>query len=122
MQPKKMFSLLLHSNSFPPHASETDMARRGIDRLRVARGGTVALAVIRSTQVRSTLEDLARDSRRVGRIDALLNLRPARVRGNAAGFGSIRQMPGNIPVLCPFPCVADHVVEAVTVGRISPDR
>src|SRR5262249_45705808 len=45
----------------PHQAAKTEMARRRIDRLRMARGGAIAAAVVGRAQMRAALDDLARN-------------------------------------------------------------
>ena len=94
------------------------MAGRGVDVLGMARRRAVAPAVVRRTEVRAALEHLARDAgARLARIVAALGPGAARVRGDAAGLGRVGLVLGRVPVGRPFPDVADHVVDAVAVGR-----
>ena len=67
------------------------MARRGVDRLGMARGRAVAAAVVRRAEMRAALQHLARNADRAagaGR-SCRLQRRAARVLGNAAGLGRI---------------------------------
>ena len=94
------------------------MAGRGVDILGMARRRAVAPAVVRRTEVRAALEHLARDAGpRLARIVAALGPGAARVRGHAAGLGRVGLVLRRVPVGRPFPDVADHVVDAVAVGR-----
>ena len=71
------------------------MAHAGVDRLGVARGRTVAAAVVGRAQVRAALDDLARNAGRRTALAVAVGLAPAaRVVRYAAGVGRIRGMPG----------------------------
>src|SRR5262245_46741616 len=64
--PLVLWSCLDHfpCSCFAPLANDTtksDMARGGVDRLRVACGRPIAAAVVRGTNVRATFEHLARN-------------------------------------------------------------
>ena len=85
------------------------MRRGGVDGLPHPRGGAVTAAVVRCTQVRTALGHLARDD------DS-----PIRVLDGAAPVS--RRPVLAVPVPGPLPDVADHVEQAVTVGRIATDR
>src|SRR5580693_1371845 len=87
-----IFKLLLHCENWrlfrgfgPLHATESDVARGGIDRLGMTRRGTVAAAIIRRAEVRAALQHLARnpDVRQTGIVTGLFAA-AARVLGNAA--------------------------------------
>src|SRR3954447_12605841 len=93
----------------------------GVDRLRHAGGRTVALAVVRCTQVRTTFHDSSWNGDvRQPRIVAVVWVTAARVRHRAAGVGQVAVRL--VPVAGPFPNVADHVVQAVAVGWVGTDR
>src|SRR5262249_58966759 len=80
-----MIEWLGSSLSHAPDAAEAEMASRGVDRLGVARGGPVAAAIIRRTEMRAALYDLARDfDPRLAGIVAFLLARAARVDRQAA--------------------------------------
>src|SRR4029079_14827641 len=94
------------------------MAGRGVDILGVARRGAVTPAVVRRTKVRAALEHLARDAGAgLERIIAAFGPGAAWVRGHATGLGRVGLVLGRVPVGRPLPDVADHVVDAVAVGR-----
>ena len=71
------------------HAAEADVARGGVDRLGVARGGPVAAAIVRRAQMRAAFQHLAGNADfRLARIVAL-GLRPAaRILRHAARLGA----------------------------------
>src|SRR3954471_8838970 len=54
-------SLVMGSSSLSDDAAEADMARRGVDRLRVTRCRTVAAAVVGRAQMRAALQHPARN-------------------------------------------------------------
>ena len=99
------------------------MACGGVDRLRMARCRPVASAVIRRAQMRAAFDDLPWNFH-IGRsgIVAVGLAAAARILRNAAGLCRIRLMLWRIPVGGPFPDVADHVVQPVTVRRECGDR
>src|SRR5258705_10475553 len=94
------------------------MAGGSVDRLGVARGGTVTTAIIRCAQMRAALDHLARnfDAGLPGIVTCGLGA-AARVLRNAAGFRRVGFMLLRVPVGGPFPDVADHVVNAIAVRR-----
>src|SRR5690606_13039556 len=103
--------------------AEADMAGRGIDRLRMTRGGAVAPAVIRRAQMRAALENLARDrGPGLGEIMAAYGRELAGILRDAAGFGRIGSVAAGPEIRGPFPDIADHVVKPVAIGRKGPDR
>src|SRR6476659_43413 len=75
---------------FSDHATKSDVAGGGIDRLRMPGCRPVAAAIVRRAQVRAAFEDFARDlDGGLARIEAVLLAPAARVLGDAAGLGSI---------------------------------
>src|SRR5262249_41047654 len=82
------------------------------------RSGTISAAIIRSAQERATLEHLARypDLRLAGVIARGLRS-SARIFRRATGFERICFVSVRPPIGGPFPDVADHVVDTVTIGR-----
>src|SRR5208283_2934683 len=99
-------------------ATKPHMARRCVDRLRMARCRAIAAAVIRCAEVRAALQDSARDSDvRLARVEALILLPTARVSRNAACLICIRLMSSGVPVARPLPDIADHVADTVAVRR-----
>src|SRR5438067_13761113 len=94
------------------------MACRGVDRLGMTRGRTIAAAVIGSAEMRAALEHLAwNPDVRMARVVACGLGSAARIFRNAARLWSIGFVLLRIPIGRPFPDIADHVVQAVTVGR-----
>src|SRR6476620_8850621 len=94
-----------------------------IDRLRMARCRPVAPAVVRRAQMRAAFDDLLWNLH-VGSsgVIAVRLAATARVLRNAASLHGIRLMLWRIPVGRPFPDVADHVVQTVTVRWEYGDR
>src|SRR4051812_21152673 len=92
------------------------MAGRGIDRLGHARGGTIAAAVVRRAQERAALHHLARNLQRFARVEASLSRSASRILQPAATV-PLHRVTRSVPVRGPLPRVADHVEEAVAVGR-----
>src|SRR5436309_9866066 len=114
---------LLMTHSFSDDAPETDMACRGVDRLGMARGGTIAAAIVRCAQMRAAFKHFAWNfdvwlTRVVAR-----GLGPAaRIRRNAARLRGIGIVRLRIPISRPLPDIADHVVQAVAVSWECGDR
>src|SRR3546814_16327872 len=72
--------------------------------------------------MRATFQHLAADLRPVRRLVALADLAAAGIVDRAACAAFLVRRPRHrIPVSCPFPDIADHVVEAVIVGWIAAD-
>src|SRR4051794_33034990 len=100
-------------------APKTDVTRRRVDRLRVARRRPIPSAIVRRAKVRAALNHLAWDPDvRETAVVTVLLAAAARVLWNAASLRRVGRMPGRVPVGRPLPDVADHVVEAVAVGRV----
>src|SRR6516165_3809318 len=94
------------------------MARRGVDRLRMTGGRAVTSAIVRCAQMRAALQYLPGNSDLgLAGVVACILTAAARVDRDAAGLASVGLVSGRVPVAGPFPDVADHVVEAVTVRR-----
>src|SRR5688572_17565808 len=107
----------------PDDATEANVARRRVDRLRVARGRPIAAAVAWRAEVRAALDDLARDlDRRLARVVAAGLAAAARVLGNAARLRRVGPVLWRVEIGRPLPHVADHVVEFVSVRPEGPDR
>src|SRR6185436_10487218 len=106
------------SGLFSHDAPEADVASGRINRLRMARGGSVAAAVVGRAQVRAALENLARDPdlRMAGIVAAALRA-AARVLGDAAWLRRVGGVLCRVPIARPLPDIADHVVEAIAVRR-----
>src|ERR1700740_2989013 len=88
-------------------ATKTDMARRGVDRLRMTRSRAVAAAVIRRAQVRAALQHLARnpDFGLAGVVARILTTAP-RIDRDAARLVSVGFVAWGGPVAGPFPHIA----------------
>src|SRR5258705_1467938 len=84
----------------------------------MTRGGAIAAAIIGSAEMRAALKHLAWNlGVRVARAVAC-GLRPAaRIFWNATRLRRVSVMLLRIPIGRPFPDIADHVVQAVTIGR-----
>src|SRR5262249_46154406 len=94
------------------------MACRGINRLRMACGRTVAAAVVRRAKMRAAFDDFSGNfDLRQTRIVACGLWATAWIFRNAACLLRIRLMLGRPPIGGPLPDVADHVVDAVAIGR-----
>src|SRR5436309_3139894 len=99
------------------------MAGRGVDRLGMARCGAVAATVVWRAEMPAALQNLSWNfDLWLARIIALLLAATARVFRDAAGLWHVGLVLLRIPVRGPFPDVADHVVDAVAVGRKRLDR
>src|SRR5690348_3578758 len=107
--------MLISSGS--DNTPEADMAGRRVDRLGMTRGGPIPPAIVGGAEMRATFQHLARDVETVARVRALLFRAAARVLRHTAGLGHVSRMAGGVPVGRPFPDIADHVVDAVAVGR-----
>src|SRR5580704_19416298 len=84
----------------------------------MTRGRTIAATIVRRAQVRATLDYLARDSDvRLAAVVALILAPAARIFRNAARLRCVGLVFCRPPIRCPFPDVADHVVEAVAIRR-----
>src|SRR5262249_49074575 len=85
---------------------------------RMPRSRSVSTAIIWGAQVRATFEHLARypDLRLAGVIARGLRS-AARIFRGATGFERICFVSVRPPIGGPFPDVADHVVDTVTIGR-----
>ena len=104
-------------------AAEADVAHPGVDHLRPAGGGAVALAVAVGAQVRAALDHLAGDAElRLGRVVAALHRRPRPFGRDAARRLGVLGVSRRPPVRRPLPHVAGHVVQAVAVGGVRADR
>src|SRR6266481_1362263 len=104
-----------------PHsgnAPEADMACRGVDRLGMTRGRTIAAAVVGSAEMRAAFKHLAwNPDIRLTRVVTRSLRSAAWILGNAARLRRIGLVLLRIPIGRPFPDVADHVVQAIAVGR-----
>src|SRR5260370_40232144 len=94
------------------------MACRGVDRLGMARSWTIAAAIVRCAQMRAAFKHLTWNfDVRLTRVVACGLGSAARIFRNAARFRRLSFMPDRPPISRPFPDIADHVVEIVTVRR-----
>src|SRR6266571_1951339 len=99
-------------------AAESDVTCRRVDRLRVTRGRAVAAAVVRRAQMRAAFGDLARNfNLRLAGVVAAILFAAAWILRNAARLRRVSFMLGGPPIGGPLPDIADHVVDAVAVGR-----
>src|SRR5215470_10759638 len=102
----------------PDDAAEPDVTGRRVDRLRQPCRRTVAITIIVGAEMRSALEHFARDSNgALARIEAVTLVAAARIHRNATRLLLVFGMLRLVPVARPLPGVADHIVEAVAVGR-----
>src|SRR5215218_9853736 len=89
----------------------------------MARSRPIASAVVRRAQVRAALDDLARDPDVCrGRVVAAVLAPAAWVLRDAAGFRRVTLVLLRVPVGRPFPDIADHIVDTMTVRRERGDR
>src|SRR5437763_3306649 len=110
-------------NPLPGDAPEADMACRGVDRLGMTRGRPIAATVIGSAKMRTAFKHLAwNPDVRMTRVVAGGLGPAARIFRNAARLWRIGFMLRRIPIVSPFPDIADHVVQPVAVGRECSDR
>src|SRR5262249_5178249 len=104
--------------SWPEYQTHADMTGRRIDRLRHSGGRTIAPAVIRRAQKRTTLNHSARNS----------NLRHVRVIALfASGFhtAAAARLPNGAAALLvarPYPAVAYSAAHAISIRRVLPHR
>src|SRR4051794_493692 len=99
------------------------MAHAGVDHLRLPCCWTIAQAIVRSAQVRTTFDDLARNSKlwlrsivtSVGRYNARIDCQPT------AALHDFVAKPRDEPIAGPFPYIPGHVIQTITVGRETPD-
>src|SRR6516225_7293293 len=85
-----------------------------VDLLRLARGRTIARAVVGGAQIRAALDDPAR--RLASGQCEVLQFRSGRIGRRLA------RMTRSIPIARPLPDIADHIVEAVAVRLEAADR
>src|SRR4051812_4456798 len=97
------------------NTAKSGVARAGVYRLGHTCGRAVTLAVIGSTQVRSPFEHLTRDAD-IGLLWVITPLLVAATRVCYRTAGFVNQVMSCIPVGCPFPDVADHVIQPKAVG------
>src|SRR4051812_21841375 len=108
------FVFVLSGKRCPHHAAEADMTGRGVDRLGVARGGAIAAAIVRRTEMRAAFQDFARDADVwLTWIKARILMSAARIAWNATRLCRIRMVLRRPPVRGPLPDIADHVVQTV---------
>src|SRR4051812_32047541 len=89
-----------------------------IDRLRMAGCRPGTSAVVWRAQMRAAFDDLSRDLHVDSSWVIAVGLAAAaRVLWNTASFRSICLMLWRIPVGCPFPDVANHVLQSIPVRR-----
>src|SRR5438309_9722027 len=84
---------------------------------------TVAAAVIRRAQMRAAFDDLAGYlGRRQTGVVAVFLAPTAWILWDATSLLCIWRVLGGPPVGSPLPDIADHVVDAVAIGRVSHHR
>src|SRR5215211_5453319 len=111
-------SVMGRVEAFSPDAAEAEVTCRCVDLLGMARRRPIASAIVRRAEMRAALDDLAVDADvRRGRVVAAVLAPAARVLRDAAGFRRVTLVLLRVPVGCPFPDIADHVVDAMTVRR-----
>ena len=89
-----------------------------IDRFWISCSRTVASTVVRGTEERPTFEYLTRFLL-LGRCFAVVAISfgaTFRIFGSAASFGRVFWMALLIPIISPFPNIANHIVEAIAIG------
>ena len=85
--------------------------------LRMTGRWPITPAVVRRTQVRAAFDNFSRDLDRVARIAAVLRASASRILRDATRLGDVGRVLGHVPIDRPFPHVADHVGQAVSVWR-----
>src|SRR5262245_59170269 len=89
----------------------------------MARRRAIAAAVVGRAQERPSLEYLAADlDLGLTGVEALPFAAATGISGDAAGLRCLRAVVPGVPVGRPLPDVADHVIEAVAVGREDANR
>src|SRR5277367_1423279 len=107
----------------PDDAPKADMTGRGIDRLGMACRRSIASAVVGRAEMGAAFQYLARDADGgLARVVARFHRAAARILRHTAGLAGIAFVPRRIPVGRPLPDIADHVVDAIGVGREGADR
>src|ERR1700712_3222868 len=94
------------------------MAGGCVNRFCMARGGSIAATIVRSAEVGAALDYFARNFNigPTGIVTCGFGATP-RIFGDATCFSCIGLMLLGVPVDRPFPDIADHVVNAVSIGR-----
>src|SRR5258707_7537034 len=78
----------------------------------------IAAAIIRRAEMRAALDHLARDfDIWLARVEAGFFAPAARIFGNAARLRRIGIVFLRVPIGGPFPDIADHVADAVSIRR-----
>src|SRR5690242_3674570 len=98
-------------------AAKAYVAGRGIDRMTLARGGPVTLAIVRRTKMRTALQHtpgnpIARETR----VEAALAVVVARIARHTAALLRVGGVTRRIEILRPFPDISDHIEQAVAIG------
>ena len=89
----------------------------------MSRRWTVATAIVRRAEMRAALQHFAwNPDLRLAGIETFRFRPAARVLRDAAGFRSVGRMPRRPEVGRPLPHIADHVVKAVAIRRVTFDR
>src|SRR6266480_3286569 len=97
---------------------EADMARRGINRLGNTCRRAIPQAVIRRAEEGPAFEHFSWDAElRLCRINTLLSCPPSRIDRDAACPGRVFWMMLLVPVRRPFPHIASHVIQTITIRR-----
>src|SRR5262245_14443897 len=106
-----------------PDAAEAHVTRRRVDSLRVPCRRPVAAAVVGRAKVRAALDHLAwNPDVGLARVIARTFGPAARILRDATRLRRVGLVLLRKPVGRPFPDIADHVVDAVAVGREGRDR
>src|SRR5262249_33170385 len=100
------------------NATKALVAGPGIHLLRNSRRGPIAKAVVRSTQEGTSFHHLSwnLNFRALGIVAFLA------AAGRPPGATGGRRATSHEPVAGPFPHIAGHVIQAITVRREPPDR
>src|SRR5579863_1651862 len=94
------------------------MVCRGVDRFGMTRSRTIAAAIVGGAQMRAAFKNLARNyDFWLGWVVARSFRSTARIFWNATRLWCVGLVLLRIPIRRPLPDIADHVVEAVAVGR-----
>src|SRR5580698_1311569 len=102
--------------------TEADVTCRCIDGMRMAGRWSIATTIIQGAQMRAALQYATRRFQTRGvRFVAFLLAATTGIFRYAARFVPRSTMTWAIPVLRPFPCIADHVEQAEGIGRKATD-
>ena len=95
------------------------MAGAGVNGLGISSGRAIPLAIAFGAQMRAALHHLARNTDGLAFDDTATLRSTARIGRDAASIATLAFNPWlGEPVIGPFPDIADHVIQAIAIGRI----